>query len=165
MKLIYVSLISVLVTMNSAFAMLCDEEGPSGENSAFAMLCDKEGPSGDFNRYFFLKKETVIKHLESEEPRYPYGMVQPVKPLIIEGCEYDLWGFMRGALGENLKNDPTIQWIILRNNTIFPSAPLEHWAYIAQPNNIFDKDNGVTFELHKKPVLQSTPVCSSSYKD
>ena len=149
MKLIYVSLISVLVTMNSAFAMLCDKEGPSGEH----------------NRYFFLKKETVIENFGSEEPRYPYGMVQPVKPLIIEDCEYDLWGFMRGALGENLKNDPTIQWIILRNNTTSPSAALEHWAYIAQPNNIFDKDNGVTLELHKKPVSQSASVSSSSYED
>lgn len=145
MKLIYVSLVCILVTMNSVFAM----------------LCYKEGPSGEYNRYFFLKKETVINHLGSVKPRHPYGMVQPVKPLIIEGCEYDLWGFMRGAIGKNLKIDPTIQWIILKNNTISPSAPLEHWSFICH-SPIFDQDNGVTFELHTKPVSQRIPVCSSS---
>ena len=149
MKLFYVLLTYALLTMNSAFAM----------------LCDKEGPSGEYNRYFFLKKETVIEHLGSEEPRYPYGMVQPRKPLIIEGCKYDLWGFMRGAIGENLKTDPTIEWIVFRNYAEFPKAPFEHWVYIEHPNNIFDKDNGITFELHTKPVSQSTPVCSSSYKN
>lgn len=147
-KLIYVSLVCVLVTMNSAFAM----------------LGDKEGPSGEYNRYFFLMKETVIEHFGSEEPRYPYGMVQPSKPLVIEGCEYDLWGFMRGAIGENLKTDPTIQWIVFENHTRSPREPLEHWNYICHPP-IFDQDNGVTFELHKKSVSQRTPVCSSSSKN
>ena len=148
MKLFYVFLTYALLIMNSAFAM----------------LCDKEGPSGEYHRYFFLKKETVIEHLGSEKPRFEYGMVQPDKPLIIEGYEYDLWGFMRGAIGENLKTDPTIKWIILKNNAISPSVPLEHWSYICH-SPIFDQDNGVTFELHKKRVLQSTPVCSSSSKN
>lgn len=40
MKLIYVSLVCILVTINSVFAM----------------LCDKEGPSGEYNRYFFSKE-------------------------------------------------------------------------------------------------------------
>lgn len=148
MKLIYVSLICVLVTMNSAFAI----------------LCDKEGPSGEYNRYFFLRKETVINHLGSVKPRHPYGMVQPDKPLVIGDCEYDLWGFMRGAIGENLKTDPTIEWIVFENQARSPREPLEHWNYICHPP-IFDQDNGVTFELHKKRVSQRTPVCSSSSKN
>ena len=100
----------------------------------------EEGPFGEDNVSFCLKKETVIEHLGSEEPRYSYGMVQPDKPLIIEGCEYDLWGFMRGALGENFKTDLTIQWIVLRNYAESPKELFEHWVYIEHPNNIFDKE-------------------------
>jgi len=143
-KLIYVWLVCVLVTMNSAFAMLCDKEGPSGEH----------------DRYFFLKKKTVIKHLESEKPRYPYGMVQPVNPLIIEGCEYDLWGLIKGPIGENLKTAPTIQWIVFENYTISPSTPHEHWCY-SWSSSPCDLDNRVILELHKKPVFESAPVSSS----
>jgi hypothetical protein len=146
-KLIYVLLACALITMNSAFAAPI-EEGSFGGN----------------NKFFCLKKETVIEHFGSEEPRYSYGMVQPAKPLIIEGCEYNLWGFMRGAIGENLKTNPTIQWIVFENDTVSPKEPCEDWSYIWQPSR-FDKDNGVTFELHTKPektILDATPVSSSN---
>lgn len=68
MKLIYVSSVCILVAMNSVFAM----------------LCDKEGPSGEYNRYFFLKKETVINHLGSVKPRHPYGRFNLLSLLLLK---------------------------------------------------------------------------------
>jgi hypothetical protein len=124
MKLVYVLLACALVTMNSAFAMF-DEEGPFGEDNAV----------------FCLKKETVLKHFDSPQPR---------DPLIIKGCAYDLRGSITGDTGVHFRKDSSIEWIVFQNYAPSHEKPCKHWSYFLRlcfPNEI----DAVNLEIHKAP--------------
>lgn len=130
--------------------------------------CIEEGPCGKNNARFLLRKSTVLDHFKIPKPH---------PPLIIDGHAYDLRGIIGGQTGQKFNENSSIQWLEFRNHAASLPRLCEHWSYFLQAELIldinaesptfgqllnFDTNDVVNLELHKKPLCDTEPICSSS---